>query len=119
MGHEMHRQPQLNGPIQVVGHAAQQGLFDLLPVVTRRDGPAKPALDDRDERLDFPPLAIGLAGKSQLELAAVGMPRQATGWPPRDGWNNTLDAQVLSQPAVVRLRIVAAIGQQTRKGQPG
>src|SRR4051812_15856676 len=31
-GPSMYRQPQLNGPIQVVGHATQQSLFDLLPI---------------------------------------------------------------------------------------
>jgi hypothetical protein len=115
----MYRQPQLNGPIQVVGHATQQSLFDLLPIAARGDCPAKPALDDRDERLDFPPLAIGLPGKGQLELAAVGTPRQAMGWPPCDGWNDALDAEIFSQPAVVGLGILAAIGQQARQGQPG
>jgi hypothetical protein len=54
----MPRQPQLNRPIQVVGNAAQQGLLDLLPVAARRDCAAKPELDDRDERLSSPPLAI-------------------------------------------------------------
>jgi hypothetical protein len=81
----MYRHPQLNGPIQVVGDAAQQGLRGLLPIAARRDHPAKPALDDRDERLDSPPLAIGLPGKGQLQLAAIGAPRQAMGRPPRDG----------------------------------
>jgi hypothetical protein len=114
----MPRQPQLNGPIQVVGHAAQQGLLDLLPVAPRCDRPAKPALNHRDECLDFPPLAICLAGKSQLQLASIGVSRHATRWPPRDRGNNARDAQVLTQPAVVGLGIVAAIGQQTRRGQP-
>jgi hypothetical protein len=35
----MHRHPQFDGPIAVVGDAAQQGLFDLLPIAARGDGP--------------------------------------------------------------------------------
>ena len=47
----MHRQPQLNGSIEVVGDAAQQGLFERLPVATLRHCPAKPTLGDRDKGL--------------------------------------------------------------------
>ena len=57
MGHEMPRQPQLHGAIQVVGHAAQQRLFALLPIAARGDGPATPALDDRHARLSGKGLA--------------------------------------------------------------
>jgi hypothetical protein len=90
-----------------------------LPVAPCRDGPAKPALDDRDECLNLPPLARRFAGQSQLQLATIGVPRQATRWPPRDGGNQAREAQGLAQPAVVGLGIVAAIGQQTHTGQPG
>jgi hypothetical protein len=119
MVRSMRRQSQLHRSIQVVGDAAQQGLLHLLPVAPCRDGPTKPALDDRDEGLDFPALVIRFAGKSQLPLATRGVPRQATRWPPRDRGNSARDAQVLAQLAVVGLEIVAAIGQQTRQGQPG
>ena len=61
------------GPIQVVGNAAQQGLLDLLPVAAGRDRPTKSALDNRDQRLNSPALAIDLTGKGQLQLAAIGV----------------------------------------------
>jgi hypothetical protein len=66
MGLEMPRQSQLNRPIRVVGNAVQQGLLDLLPVATRHDCAVKPALDDRDARLNSPPLAIDVSEKGQL-----------------------------------------------------
>jgi hypothetical protein len=62
----MRRQPQLHHVIQVVGDAAQQSLLHLLPVATGCDYAAKPTLDDQDERLDFPSMAIRFAGKGQL-----------------------------------------------------
>jgi hypothetical protein len=64
MGRSMRRQPELNSPIQVVGNAAQQGLLNLLPLAARRNCPAQSALDNRDEHLDFPPLAIALRRKA-------------------------------------------------------
>jgi hypothetical protein len=115
----MRRQPQLHRAIQVVGDATPQGLLHLLPVAPCCDGPVKPALDDRDACLDCPSLAIRFAGKSQLPLATIGVPRQATRWPPRDRGHHAREAQVLAPPAVVGLGIVAAIGQQTRQGPPG
>ena len=118
-GPSMSRQPQLNGPIQVGGHATQQRLCAWWPIAARGDCPAKPALDDRDARRAFPPLARGLAGTGQVALAAVGTPRQAAGWPPCDGWNVALDAKTFAQPAGVGRGLIAAIGQQARPGPPG
>ena len=112
-------QSQLNGPIQVVGNAAQQGLLDLLPVPTGRDRPTKPALDHREQRLNVPALAIELPGKGQLQVAAIGVRGHATRWPSRHRWNDALDAQVFAPPAVIGLRIVAPISQQAREGQSG
>src|ERR687888_69178 len=109
-GPEMYRQPQLNSPIQVGGHAAQEGRLDLLPRAARRNCPTKPALDDRDERLGFPPLAIGLTGKAQVQLAAIGAGCHPTRWPSHNRRNAALDTQVFSPPAVVCRRIVTAIG---------
>jgi hypothetical protein len=87
MGPEMPRQSQLNRPIQVVGNAVQQGLLDLLLVAASRDCAVKPALDDRDARLNSPPLAIDVAGKGQLPLAAIGTRGHATRWPSRNRGN--------------------------------
>ena len=106
----MPRLPQLHGPRQVVGHAAPQGLLDLLPITARRDHPAKPAFDDRYAWLGCPPLAIGFPGPGPLELAAVGMAHPAMRWPSRDGGKDAREAQVFSPPAVVGLGIVAGIG---------
>jgi hypothetical protein len=119
MGQSRRRQRQLHRPIQVVGDATPQSPFDLLPIAARRGGPAQPTLDDRDARLDCPPLAISLPGQGPLELAATGPPRPATGWPPCDRWNAALEAEVFSPPAVVGLRIVAPVGQQVREAQAG
>jgi hypothetical protein len=58
-------------------------------------------------------------GKGQLELEAVGTPRQAMRWPPRNRWNDALDAQICTPPTLVGLGIIAPIGQQTGQGQPG
>jgi hypothetical protein len=97
----------------------QDAMVHLGPVAARRDIPAPPALDDREARLDVPPLAIGRAGTGEGALAAVALARQATGWPPCDGWNHALAAPVLSPPAAVGRGIVAVIGQPMRQGQPG
>src|SRR5512132_3174625 len=102
----MPRQPPLHSAIQVVGHAAQQGLFDLLPGATRRDRPAQPALADRDARLDLPPLAIGLTGKGPWPLAASRARGHAPRWPSRHRRHAALEAQVFAPPAVVGLRII-------------
>ena len=106
----MPRPSQLHGPRQVVGDAAPQGLRHLWPGAPCGDGPAKPAFDDRHACLGCPPLAIGFPGTGPLELAAVGMARQAMRWPSRDGGKDAREAQVFSPPAVVGLGIVAGIG---------
>ena len=115
----MPRPSQLHGPRQVVGDAAPQGLLHLWPGAPCGDGPAKPAFDDRHACLGCPPLAIGFPGTGPLELAAVGMARQAMRWPSRNGGKDAREAQVFSPPAVVGLGIVAGIGQQTCTGQAG
>ena len=114
----MPRQPESNGPIQVVGHAALEGLLDLLPVAARHDCPATPALDDREHRLSLP-LAIGLAGKGGRHLAARGWLYHTTLGPPDNGRNDTFDAQVLAPPAAVGFRIIAATGHQVLEPQMG
>jgi hypothetical protein len=48
----------------------------------------------------------------------MGALHQATGWLPSDRRNDALDAQGFSQPAVVGLGIVDAIGQGAREAQP-
>ena len=105
----MYQHPQLNGPIQVVGDASQQGLFDLLPVAKRCDRPAKPTLNDRDKRLNFPALTVDFARKGQLQLVVIGARCHATRQPSRNRRQDALDAHVFSQPAVVGLRIIAPI----------
>jgi hypothetical protein len=115
----MPRQPQLHGPLQVGGHAAQQGLLALLPRTARRDHPATPAFDDRPDCLGLAPLALGCPGKGPLALAAGGMARQAMRWPSRDGGQATLAAQVFSPPAVVGRGIRPGLGPQTCNGQVG
>ena len=112
----MPRQPQLHGAIQVVGHAAQQGLLHLLPIAACRNGPPKPALDDGHERFDFPPLALGLPGTGQLPLAAIGASGHALRWASGDRWHEALEAEFFAPPAVVRLAIITAIGQQAWAG---
>jgi hypothetical protein len=115
----MPRQPQSNRAIQVVGDAAPRGLLDRLPIAACGDRPATSAFDDRDARLDVPPLAVDIAGKGPLALAAGGTPCQGTGWPPRDWGNAALEAQIVSPPAGVGLGIVAAIGPQRRTAPSG
>jgi hypothetical protein len=131
----MYRHPQLNSPIQVVGDTAQQGLFDLLPIAACRDCPAKPALDDRDERLDSPPLTIGLPGKGPLALAARAAPRQARGWPPATGgmrrsmprssrnqrWSASKSSPALASRRVkrCRARVCATRGRNATWSPPG
>jgi hypothetical protein len=119
LGHERHRQPQLDGPRQVGGDAAPQGLLDLWPGAPRRDRPANPPRDDRAQRLDWPPRPLGLPGKGPLPLAARGAPPQATRWSSRDGGKNAREAQVFPPPAVVGLRIIACLGQPAREGPSG
>ena len=115
----MRRQSQVHRSIQVGGDAAPQGLLHRLPGAPCRDGPAQSALDDRDEGLDLPPLALRVAGNSPWPLATRGGPRQATRGPPRARGNHAREAPGLVPPAVVGLGIVAASGQHTRQGQPG
>jgi hypothetical protein len=77
MGPSMHRQPPLNGPIQVVGHAAPPGLLALWPITAGRDHHAKPTLHDRDQRCHGPARAVDGAGTGPVPLAARGAPAQA------------------------------------------
>jgi hypothetical protein len=114
----MLRQPQSNSAIQVIGRAVQQDLIDLLPGAARCDRPARPVLDDRDERLDVPLPGPRPDRERSVELAAIGKPRQATGWPPYKRRNDALEPQICSPPAVVGLGVIATIGQQAREAQP-
>jgi len=106
---------------QVVGQETKGGLAVLAVTGAGGEGGAQPSLHHGEDRLDLPPLAVGLRGEPAGQPSAME-PSEPSGptVPPSSAaavqGEDASDAEVVSAEAVGRFAVIAGVAQECGKG---